>query len=188
MFLTLKLNSCKRSNNSHVSPFLVAVIKIWLAKWFYSLLLLLSGDVELNLKRTFSNAFSICHWNLNCISAHNHAKVFLLKAYIAIHKFDIICKSKTYLDSSTPSDDNNLEISGYTLVRSDHSSDNKRGGVCIYYKSFLSLRILSAQYLQERICFELILGEKTCNFLSLYRSPSQIQGDFKTFTENLELN
>ena len=190
MFLILKLNSCKRSNNSRESPFLVVIIKTWLATWFYSLLLLLSGDVELNPgpKRNYSNAFSICHWNLNSISAHNYAKVFLLKAYIAIHKFDIICISETYLDSSTPSDDNNLEISGYTVVRSDHSSDNKRGGVCIYYKSFLSLRILSAQYLQERICFELILGEKTCNFLSLYRSPSQIQGDFKTFTENLELN
>ena len=45
-------------------------------------------------------------------------KFFLLKAYIAIHKFDIICTSETYLDSSTPSDDSNLEISGYTLVRS----------------------------------------------------------------------
>ena len=29
---------------------------------------------------------------------------------------------------------------------------------------------------------------KTCNFLSLYRSPSQSQDDFETFTENLESN
>ena len=72
-------------------------------------------------------------------------KFFLLKAYIAIHKFDIICTSETYLDSSTPSDDSNLEISGYTLVRSDHPSNNKRGGRGggIYYKSFLPLRILN---------------------------------------------
>ena len=47
VFLILKLNSGKRSNDSRVSPFLVAVIKTWLAIWFYSLLLLLSGDVEL---------------------------------------------------------------------------------------------------------------------------------------------
>ena len=80
VFLILKLNSCKRSNNSRVSPFLVVIIKTWLATWFYSLLLLLSGDVELNPgpKRNYSNAFSICHWNLNSISAHNYAKVFLL--------------------------------------------------------------------------------------------------------------
>ena len=81
--------------------------------------------------------------------------MFLLKAYIAIHKFDVICISETYLDSSTPSNDSNLEISGYTLVRSDHSSNNKRGGFCICYKRFLPLRILNVQYLQESICFEL---------------------------------
>ena len=59
-------------------PFLVAVIKAWLAAWFYNLLLLLSGDVELNLgpKCNYRTAFSICHWNLNSISAHNYAKVF----------------------------------------------------------------------------------------------------------------
>ena len=86
VFLILKLNSCKRSNNSRASPFLVVIIKTWLATWFYSLLLLLSGDVELNPgpKCNYSNAFSICHWNLNSISALNYAKVFLLKVYIAI--------------------------------------------------------------------------------------------------------
>ena len=40
---------------------------------------------------------SIWHWNLNSISAHNYAKIYLLKAYIAIHKFDIICMSETYV-------------------------------------------------------------------------------------------
>ena len=81
VFLILKLNSCKRSNNSRVSPFLVVVIKTWLATWFYSLPLLWSGGVELNLgpKRNYSNAFSICHWNLNSVSAHNYATVFLLR-------------------------------------------------------------------------------------------------------------
>ena len=81
-----------------------------------------------------------------------------------------------------------MKISGYTLVRSDDPSNNKRGGVCIYYKSLLPLRILNIQYLQESIYFELKIGDKTCNFLCLYRSPSQSQHDFETFTENLELN
>ena len=78
VFLILKLNNCKKTNNSRASPFLVAVIKAWLAAWFYNLLLLLSGDVELNLgpKCNYRTAFSICHWNLNSISAHNYAKVF----------------------------------------------------------------------------------------------------------------
>ena len=137
VFLILKLNSCKRSNNSHVSPFVVAIIKTWLETWFYSLLLLLSGDVEHTTgpKRSYSNAFFICYWNLISISAQNYAKVFLLKADLAVHRFDITCISETWLDSSTPSDEN-LEISGYTLVRSDNPSNNKIRGVCIYYKAF----------------------------------------------------
>ena len=87
----------------------------------------MSGDVELNpgLKRNYCNAFSIGHWNLNSISAQDYAKVFILKSYIAVHKFDIICISETYLDSSTPSDNSNLEISAYALVCSDHPYDNK---------------------------------------------------------------
>ena len=139
-------------------------------------------------KRASSSNISICHWNLNSISAHNYTKLFLLKAYIAIHKFDTICLSETYLDSSATSDDDNLVISGYNLIRSDHPFNNKRGGVCIYYKNFLPLRVLSIQYLQECINFELNIGGKIWKFICLYRSPSQTQDKFEKFINNLELN
>ena len=36
-----------------------------------------------------------------------------------------------YVTASNLSDDNDFEISGYTLVRSDHPSSNKIGGVRI---------------------------------------------------------
>ena len=73
-----------------------------------------------------------------------------------------------------------MAISGYNLIRSDHPSNNKRGGVCIYYKNFLPLRVLSIQYLQ--------VGCKICNFISLYRSRSQTQDESEKFIDNLELN
>ena len=92
--------------------------------------------------RVLSTLF-ICHWNLNSLSAYNYAKIFLLKAYIAIHRFHIIYISEIYLDSSTSPDDNNLEISGYNLKWSDHPSNNKLGGICIYYKHFLPLTVLN---------------------------------------------
>ena len=115
--------------------------------------------------------------------------MLLLNAYIAIHKFDRICPSETYLDSSTTSDDDNLTISWYNLKRSDHHSNNKRGGVCIYYKNFLHLRVLGNQYLPECINFELNICGKICIiFFSLYRSPSQTQDEFEKFIDNLELN
>ena len=51
------------------------------------------------------------------MSAYMFTKVSLLSAYISVHKFDIICFSETYLNSEIPSDDENLEIAGYNLVR-----------------------------------------------------------------------
>ena len=114
---------------------------------------------------------SICHWNLNSISVHSYAKMFLLKACIAIHKFDIVCISEMYLDSNASPDDNNLKISRYNLIRSDHPLNNKRGGSCIYCKHFLPLRILDVQYLPECINFEMKIGNKICHFISFYRSP-----------------
>ena len=141
VFLTLKYNSYRSTKHFYTLSFLVAIITVWSRPWLYSLLILLSVDVELNPgpKRVFTSNISICHWNLNSISAHKYTKLFLLKAYIAIHKFDIICLSETYFNSSTTSDDDNLEIPGYNLIRSDHPSDNKRGGVCISYKNFFPL-------------------------------------------------
>ena len=108
-------NSYRSTKHFHTLPFLVTIITIWSLPCLYSLLLLLSADVELNPgpKCAFTGNISICHWYLNSISAHNYTKLFLLKAYIAIHKFDIICLSETYLILALyTSDDDNLAISG----------------------------------------------------------------------------
>ena len=93
--------------------------------------------------------------------------------------FDIICLSETYLDSSILHNDSNLEIPGYNLVPSDHPS-NKRG-VCIYYKSYLPLRIIDINYENECVRFELTLGYKGFNFIVFYRSPRQLQDQFESF-------
>ena len=73
-----------------------------LLRWLYILLITLSGDVELNPrpKRNAAQTLSICHWNLNSICAHNFAKLSLLRANVSVRKFDIICLSETYLNSS----------------------------------------------------------------------------------------
>ena len=97
-------------------------------------LLLCHGDIEPNPgpKKLKKNSLSVCHWNLNSLSAHNFSKLTQLKAYISMYKHDFICLSETYLDSSTP--DRLLKIDGYILVRADHPNNIKRGGVCIYCK------------------------------------------------------
>ena len=91
VFLTLKSNSYRSTKYFHTLSFLVTIITIWSLPWLYSVLTLLSADVELNPepKRASTSNISMCHWNLNSIFAHNYINLFLLKAYTAIHKFDI---------------------------------------------------------------------------------------------------
>ena len=80
-----------------------------------------------------------------------------------------------------------LEILGYDLIRADHPSNSKRGGVCVYYRNSLPLKILDIFYLQECIVFDLKIGNKFFKIVSLYRSPNQSQDEFETFINNFEL-
>ena len=98
---------------------------------------------------------------------------------MSVHKFGIICLSEKYIDSSI--DDESLEISGCYLIRPDHPSNKRRGGICIYYKNFFPLKVTGIRLLEECIAFDLILINKLCSFVALYRSPSQSQDDFATF-------
>ena len=121
-----------------------------------SLVISLSGDIEINpgpKLNALNQCFSICHWNLNSISAHMFTKVSLPSACISVQRFDIIFLFETYPNSNIPSDDENLEIAGYNLAREDHLSDSKCGGVCVYYKSSLPFRVINQKYLQESIFF-----------------------------------
>ena len=95
-------------------------------------------------------------------------KLVFLKAYNSTYKFDIICLLETYLDSTILHDDSNLEISGYNIVRSNHPSNKISGGVCIYYKSYLPLRNMDINYLNQCMSFELMVHDKLCNFIALY--------------------
>ena len=133
-------------------------------------------------------SFSNSHWNLNNITVHKFLKLSLLRAYIVVHKFDVICLSETYLNSSNLFDNNNLQIPGYNLYWEDHPLNVKRGGVCIYYNIYLPLTIKNIHYLQECINFEIKTKDKLCNFITLYRSPNQCQDDFVSFINNFELN
>ena len=88
-------------------------------------------------------------------------------------RFDIICLSETYLDSKNLPDDDNLDISKYILVRSDHPPNSKRDRVFNYYKKSLPIRVTNVNYFNKCIRFELNIGETLYGFISLCKSPSQ---------------
>ena len=100
-----------------------------------------SGDIELNpgSKHKQDQSLPICHWNLNSIPAHNFQKLELLQGYISSNKVDILCLSETSFDSDISCDDNNLQLPGFDLIRADHPSNTKRGGVCNFATLFLCI-------------------------------------------------
>ena len=106
-------------------------------------LIKLSSDIEPNPgpKRSSSKNFSICHWNLNSIASHDFLKVKILTAFNLLHNFDIICISEPYLNSENFSSGDNLNVTGYNMIRADHPSGNRRGGVCICCKESLPIKI-----------------------------------------------
>ena len=60
----------------------------------------------------------------------------------------------------------------------------QQGGVFIYYRNVLPLKILGTECLQECINFEIIIVDKLCRFVSLHCSPSQLQDDFEPFAND----
>ena len=82
----------------------------------FLLLLICAGDIELNpgpRKNNITYTFFFCHWNIDSIAAHDFLKLSLLEAYNVDHKFDMICLSETFLDSSISSNDERLNMKGY---------------------------------------------------------------------------
>ena len=144
------------------------------------------GDIELNPgpKKSKENALSVCHWNLNSITAHDFSKLTQLKAYISTYKYDFICLSETYLDSTTPN--NLIDIEGYNLVRADHPDDTKRGGVCIYYKESLPVRVINLPFFNEALLVEMSYKKTKVLVSVIYRSPSQSSNEFNLFLTHLE--
>ena len=81
LFLGLKYNGHKISMKFFVWFLFLTGVSLDTSLWLQILLVLLSGDVEVKPgpKRTPKASLSICHWNLNSISAHNYAKLSLLR-------------------------------------------------------------------------------------------------------------
>ena len=101
--------------------------------------LLTSGDVHPN-PGPMTRPLNFCHWNLNSILSRDSVKISLIQAYNSVLNFDLIALSETYLNTSIGNDAINLEGFSRDIFRSDHPSNAKRGGVCLYYKENMCIR------------------------------------------------
>ena len=104
------------------------------------------------------------------------------------HNYDIICLTETFLNSSILSDDKRITINGYNLTRSDHPSDSKKGGACIYYKEHITLILRDdINTLDNCLVTEIRSQNKKCFLTCIDRSPSQNQDEFKNFCTNFDI-
>ena len=98
---------------------------------------------------------------------------------------DVICISESYLDSTVPLD-NSLSLNGCNLTRANHPYNVNRGGVCMYYRENLSLRIISASYFDQCLLYEVIFQNQKGYIAVIYCSQSQSCNEFEDFLFNLE--
>ena len=96
-------------------------------------------------------------------------------------KHDFTCLSETHLDSSTPDG-----LLGCNLVCADHPNNIKKGGLCIYYKESLPVRLISLPYLKEALLLEMTCNNKKVIVSVIYRSRSQNNSEFDLFLSNFE--
>ena len=77
---------------------------------------------------------------------------------------------------------------GYKFHSCNHPDGNRSGGVGIFYKESLPLKIREDLSFNECIVCELIFGHKHIFFTILYRNPKDKanSAEFKSFLENLE--
>ena len=152
-----------------------------------NILLLLSGDININPGPNVNKGLKFFRWNLNSICARNGVKISQIEAYDAIHKFDVIAISESMLDSTIRNDA--IRIKGFSpeVFRNDHPSNSKTGGVCLYFRDGLPIkRRDDLELLQEMIVSEATISRKKIFVINLYRSPSQNSEQFEMFINNLQ--
>ena len=73
------------------------------------------------------------------------------------------------------------------MMRADHPSNTKRGGVCLYYKeNLLIIRRDDISNLQECLVTEVPVKYKRHFLTCLYRSPSQNREQIQSFCDLLD--
>ena len=84
---------------------------------------------------------------MNILVAHN--KTSLLAAYNPVYKYDIICISESFLESTISDNDSILHMEGYDLIRADHPDNINRLSACLYVKNNLALRKIELSHITE---------------------------------------
>ena len=124
----INMNKSLLSFNFDISLILLNFLTLYFIKFYYCFVMMLKQILV-----PIKNIHSCCQRNVNSLTTHNVVKLSSIADHNTIHKYDFICVSETYLDSSVRTDDRDILINGYNIIGADHPSNDKRVGLCIYY-------------------------------------------------------
>ena len=152
--------------------------------WWLFLFILLCGDVHEN---PGPNNLKILHWNVNSISTDNFIRKTLIEAYNASVSYDVIVISETGLHSNT--DNEELEIEGYSLYRRDLPPNRNYGGVMVYVsENIASQDRRDLETLQDQLIIEININKKRIFVSSNYRKHHADELELNAYMQNLELS
>ena len=84
---------------------------------FSRILIIQHGDIQSNPGPSKKHRpLTCCHWSVNSLTAHKMITRSLIEAYDSNHKYDFMCISETYLDSSVYDDDKELAMESYIIL------------------------------------------------------------------------
>ena len=109
-------------------------------------------------------------WNVNSIAKDDFQRVRLIEAHNSIFNYDLIslCESSLNDTIKLPG----ILLNDYTFVLSKNPTNTRHGGVGLFYKKSLPIKIRNDLSFNESIVAELNFGRKKFFFTVLCRSPA----------------
>ena len=156
--------------------------------WLTFLLVILSNDVHLNPgpSNDQQNYLNFMTWNINSLVKDDFNRVNLIEANNSIYNYDLIAVNETCINDTVEIPDVLLE--NYTFINSNSTSNSRRGGVGLFYRSNLPIKVRSDLSFPECIVVELKVKRKSLFYTTLYRSPAynHNSSEFNLFLENFK--
>ena len=142
--------------------------------WLTLTKIILSNDIETNPGDLSNGFFTFCNWNINSLAKDDFYRINLIEALNSTCNYDIISLCETSLNNTVTLPDVMLE--NYTFIPRNNPLNTKHGGVGVFYKNTLPVKVRNDLSFDETIVLELKFGRKKMFFTVLYRSPAHNSG------------
>ena len=139
-------------------------------QWLLVLPIILSNDIHQNPGPPFHNScFNFMSWNVNSIAKGNFQRVRLIEAHSSIFNYDVISICETSLNDSIKLPD--ILLKDYIFVHSKNPTNTRHGGVGLFYKNSLPIKIRNDLSFDESIVVELKFGRKKRCYIAVLPLP-----------------